>query len=483
MIDARIFPDFRFGVVRGITYGMWGGAGVFMPAVRDLGARTTRVYIYWSQVEPEPGRFTWDTVDALLAQLIPDDEAWITVSSSSTWATERGSPFLPPSPAKDPARFASFVSELVRHCRGRIRFWQCDNEPCVPILWAGTIEAYLNQLRVFHEAVRTADPSSLVVLGGAPPQASGLGGPGPGGDHDVRYFDRLLREGGSHFDILDVHLYGDPYVIPETIARWRERLAAAGLIKPIVAGEYGGPLLFQYDVARQALFAEMGPPRIGETPEPARDGPEDANAIENPDEPAVAALYSRMKDLPPELQMFMAGCSEELEAKRHRIAARELVMRNVLAAASGVHRTLAWNLAPEVPGELSPYHVHSLLFDKLKLMDYEGEVICRRYPAANALNHLTSRLGELKGSRRIQLGDQPDVFAFEAQRVGLRPCVIVWERRNGWASEDDPAVEVEIPWDAESVRGIDVFGSPVAARVSGSHVMLDVGSTPVFLEP
>lgn len=59
----------------------------------------------------------------------------------------------------------------------------------------------------------------------------------------------------------------------------------------------------------------------------------------------MTALYDRMSDLPPQPQMFMAGCPPQLEAKRQRISCRQLVMRTLLALADGVRRTAYWNLA------------------------------------------------------------------------------------------------------------------------------------------
>jgi hypothetical protein len=80
-------PGIRLGVVRGISYGLFGPPGEFVPQARSLGAGLVRAYVFWSQVEPEPGRFRWDVVDALLAQLDGDEEVWITLCSSSPWAT------------------------------------------------------------------------------------------------------------------------------------------------------------------------------------------------------------------------------------------------------------------------------------------------------------------------------------------------------------------------------------------------------------
>ena len=64
----------RLGIVRGISYGLFGKPDTFMPQLRDLGATLVRVYVYWSQVEPEPGRYGFEAVDALLDQLDGTEE-------------------------------------------------------------------------------------------------------------------------------------------------------------------------------------------------------------------------------------------------------------------------------------------------------------------------------------------------------------------------------------------------------------------------
>ena len=75
----------RLGVVRGISYGLFGPPGEFVPQARALGSGLIRAYLFWSQIEPAPGQFRWDTVDALLGQLGGDEELWITLCSSSPW--------------------------------------------------------------------------------------------------------------------------------------------------------------------------------------------------------------------------------------------------------------------------------------------------------------------------------------------------------------------------------------------------------------
>jgi hypothetical protein len=95
-------PGVRLGIVRSISYGLFGKPDRFVPQLRELGATLVRVYVYWSQVEPEPGRYTFTAVDAFLDQLDGSEEVWVTVCSSSRWATRQATDFLPPSPARIP---------------------------------------------------------------------------------------------------------------------------------------------------------------------------------------------------------------------------------------------------------------------------------------------------------------------------------------------------------------------------------------------
>jgi hypothetical protein len=52
-------------------------------------------------------------VDAFLDQLDGSEEVWVTACSSSRWATQQATDFLPPSPAKDPDAYHRFVHRLV----------------------------------------------------------------------------------------------------------------------------------------------------------------------------------------------------------------------------------------------------------------------------------------------------------------------------------------------------------------------------------
>ena len=472
-------PGVRLGIVRAISYGLFGKPDEFVPQLRALGATLVRVYFYWSQIEPEPGQDRFDIVDAFLDQLDGSEEVWVTVCSSSRWATQQATEFLPPSPAKDQDAYYRFVHRLVRHCGGRVRFWQCDNEPSnVGLTWSGTAADYVAQLRVMHRAVKDADPDAAVVLGGAPYAL-----PASAPDSlERQFFDTLLRDGRDYFDLFDLHLYGPADRIPADIDTARGMMRAFGYEKPLVVGEYNAPWPNLFHEATAALEQAMAAAfAAGAGGSGGGQGADAAGARRTPEQAAMASLYERMASLPPQLQMFMRGCPPQLEDKRHRINRRELVMRNLLALSAGVRRTVCWNLAPDIPGYEDPLSVMDLLFGKFALLDYEGTELRHRYPSAETFALLADRLAGVDGVTRLQVPARPDLMLFEVRRRGRGPLLVVWEQRDPFDGEDEPPVAFDWPWPAARAAAVDALGQAQPAEVLDGRVTLEVSLTPVFI--
>ena len=467
----------RLGVVRSISYGLFGTPDSFVPEARKLGARLLRVYFYWSQIEPQPGDYDFSAVDALLDQLDGSEEVWVTVCSSSMWATQVPTTFLPPSAAKDPATYREFVTRLVRHCAGRVHLWQCDNEPSnVGLTWAGSAAEYVVQLRSFYEAVKGIDPSAAVVLGGAP-----FGLPAAGLDSAERqFFEVLLRDGRETFDLFDLHLYQQAERIPDDVETVRKWMRELGYERPIVAGEYNAPWPSLYPEAEsamnEAMAAAFAPPGEGEE----GSTPQAGAAQRTPEQLALAGLYERMSSLPPQLQMFMHGCPPELEDKRDRINCREIIMRNLLALSAGVRRTACWNLAPDIPGYEDHLSIMDLLFGKLAIMRYDGGVLWRR-PAADTFALLCEMLDGAEGVDRKTVSGSEGLFVFEVQRPLRGPLLVVWEQRDPFTGEDEAPVRFDWPWPHQNAQALDAFGAAQAVDLRDGRVSLRVSDTPVFL--
>jgi hypothetical protein len=454
--------DIRLGVVRGISYGMYGEPERFVPQARGLGAGLVRVYVYWSQIEPRQGRFTFDVLDALFDQLDGTEEVWLTVCSSSPWATRQPTHLLPPSPAKDLSRYRKFLKRLVRYCAGRVHYWQCDNEPTDnDMLWAGTAQEYLRQLAVLHEVVRKYDENTPVVLGGAPFMLTMT----PPDGHERTFFDVLLDEGRDYFDVFDMHLYGPAAMIPEHLETVRGLMRAHGYEKPVVVGEYNGPWPMLFEDAMAELMGPFTAMRAGKQAERA----------------ALAELYGRAESLPASLRMFLPGCPPDLAAKRYRIACREIVMRNLLACSAGVRRTVLWNLAPEGPGFSNPLSIMDLMFRTFALMDFAGTELAVRHPSADAFERVATRLTGATDVRRIDVPDRTDQYLFEVTRPGRGPLLVTWLDRDSFSGEDEPDVEVALPWTSDAAQAVDALGGTPPVTVRDGRAWVPVGVTPVFV--
>jgi hypothetical protein len=429
----------RTGVVRGISYGLWGPPDEFVPKARELGAGLVRVYLYWGQIEREPGRYDWSAVDALVDQ-VTDEELWITVCASSTWATRQPTEFNPPSPPKDPAQYATFVRRLVERTRGKVTYWQCENEPSnTDLLWAGTAQEYADHLKTMFKAVKEADPDATVVLGGCGYDVLSS----DEGSEPRKFFDHVLAECRDSFDLFSVNLYSDP--VPRHLEDVRAMMRHHGYEKPLVAGEIGGPIPFGYPEL-QPYFQETM-----------------VAAFAKSEREAMRELYART-DLPDRMRMFLVGCPPELEEERHRIACRQLVTRTLLALAGGVRRTAYWHLAPEVPGEIDHLQLLGLMFGKLNLLAYEGRELTRRNPAADTFALLSGYLENVTSVTPID---------DHAVRLDL-DVVVLW----GPYVEPTPA---DLPWNAETATARDIFGTPVPVAVVDGRLHVERSQTPVFI--
>lgn len=300
-----------------------------------------------------------------------------------------------------------------------------------------------------------------------------------------QFFDYVAKAGRDDFDLFSVHLYGDLDRIPEYIATARQFMLAHGYLKPVVVGEHAGPQPFEFPGAMavmQETFAAAFAEAAGTTPSQSTGELAERARQDSPERRAMTALYDRMDTLPPRLQMFMAGCPAELDARRDRINARQVVMRTMLALAEGVHRTAYWNLAPEYPGPVDHLQMMHLLIGKLPLLGYRDGDLAVRHPAAESFALLAEKMAGAGSVSRVPAGDQPGLHAFEVDRPGRGPLLVIWDHRDPFDGEDEPPVEVTWPWPAATATLTDVFGGTRTVTIQDGQIRLPVSDTPLFLE-
>ena len=218
-------------------------------------AEATAIYranLYWPAVEQfEPGMRDWSRYDAVIGGAARSGiRVMATVYGSTDWAA--ASPEHPPDAAHRDD-FGSFLEAAVRrYGRGGefwaahpelpalpVRAWELWNEPNNPTFWLArpTAAQYRRLLVVAARAVRRADPSAQVVLGGLFPTAyssAGIAMPA--------YLAALYGSGADrYFDAVAVHPYGrDPEAAFEVVERARAIMDTRGdSEKPIWITEIG----------------------------------------------------------------------------------------------------------------------------------------------------------------------------------------------------------------------------------------------------
>lgn len=474
-----VTPGSPFGIAWGFLYGYEDSkVEQFMPQLRGLGAGFTKVYLFWNQIEPKKGQYDWTPVDSFVGQLKSPDEGLIAIFSSSQWAVKKPSAMLPPSLATNLDDYYRFVYDLVKHCNGRVRYWQNDCEPNDPIYWSGTKEEFVAELKVFYKAVKDADPAATVIVGGFdglfnPPGTGTFQFPTQRASLD--FFDYVFAEGRDAFDFFDLRLYADPYTIVPRVDYMRQRMRALGFDKPIICTEYGGPGFFEF--SQNLQYVPLISSWMQSVSKPGTNGlpstdPSGTNKI--------GELYAKMASLAPQTQMFMAGCSPELEAKHDRIQSRDIVMRNVLAFSAGVQKTLYWDLHND---KQPRDNMMTLMYGKIALMDYDNGSFTKLSPTANAYKIMTKALAGLRAMKRVSVAGQPSIYLFEADRGNRGPAYVVWQRRDAFSGEDSPAMPFAWPAKVQKATAIDALGKDVPVQVADGQLHLDVSVTPIFVEP
>lgn len=247
-------PDHRFGVVE---------AYAAPAAATALGAGWTRVTFEWNGIQTNsPDEWNVAPIsDATLSYEISQGRQVVgLLITTPGWATDVGiGPGVPQGlylPTDDPSNlWANFVRTIVARYAGRIDHWTIWNEPEIPIgspdmTWGGSIEDFLQLLRVAHTVAKQTNPNAVIHL------------PAITHWHNEHWFGQFLdvlvadpnaASNNYYFDVATLHLYHEPERIYDITTHYYRLLHNRNIYKPFWIAETNA-YLSRMSEDEQAVF-------------------------------------------------------------------------------------------------------------------------------------------------------------------------------------------------------------------------------------
>src|SRR5262249_28717113 len=113
---------------------------------------------------------------------------------------------------------------------------------------------------------------------------------------------------------------------------------------------------------------------------------------------------------------------------------------------------------------------------------YKGEGLDQRHPAADTFALLAGQLAGARTVTRVETGGRPTLHAFEVDRAGRGPLLVLWDHRDAFDGGNAAPVTIPRPWPAAAAATVtDVFGQAQTAQSRDGQVRLPVSVTPVFV--
>jgi hypothetical protein len=194
-----------------------------LEALEESGAGWSRVRVDWSLIQPDPppAGYVWGPYHDEKLRLVAETGVQLiaTVAEAPAWAAD--APCAPIYPGRLD-EFAQFLTDLVNRYKQPpygIRHWELINEPDGTYhnpevdpseagvgCWGYDGGEYAQMLGVAYQAIKAADPTATVLMGGvAHDWFTEYGGP------FYRYFpdDVMQTGGGDYLDALSFHYFPD----------------------------------------------------------------------------------------------------------------------------------------------------------------------------------------------------------------------------------------------------------------------------------
>ncbi len=446
----------------------------------------------WGDIEPKPpvdGKhdYRWEQTDRLILeyQRAGFRHFHIYVKSMNRWASSKpvkliggGSSLPKPEYTED---YKSYLRALVQrydtqhpdHAPGLlypVEYWEIEAEWGTGF-WQGSVEEYLELLRIAYPTVKQANPRAKVILigfflagvfeGHPDPKeipATLAAMPAKRRQTSERYLAemRQLLAHPQLFDVVEFHSLSDWSEISGMARFLRQTMQQRGYEKPIWVGDVN------YTASPMMFWGMPVPPYT---------------------ENQKSAIEATLKALAQPRHPRHAEALAWLRAEQ----ARGLVKKVVLAMAEGLAGINIGNLKDEPLFGVVPTITGTVAFQGL--MDTTGVPAKpgAPRPAYHALALLVQKLADFSKVEPLELGRGIHAYRFT---VLHRPVYVLWydDGRRYLPGDTEPTVQVglRLPAPRYLLTETPVTGNDLPTRtVSPAQGILKIGlgSTPVFLEP
>ena len=226
------------------------------PAVPIPAWRLWDAHVTWPDIEPKRGVWRFSLLDRYLSLgAAHDTSLLLPLGLSPKWASARPTEkaVFQAGSAAEPANmqdWRTYVTAVVRHCKGRVSAYEIWNEPNNKGFWTGDTDQMIALTREASAIIHSVDSQALVVS----PAATM-----PTGVAWLTQF--LARGGGKYVDVVGFHFYVaplDPEAMVPLVREVRRAIAEAGVHdKPLWDTETGwqAPRPFPSDTLAAAYVA------------------------------------------------------------------------------------------------------------------------------------------------------------------------------------------------------------------------------------
>lgn len=189
--DAITLSPFGIGSCHSNNYSAEADAR-WVPQMVAIGITNHRTaHTSWDAVEPREGKWAFDALDAQMAYLESQHITFGGILAGNPKWSAKGTHGLP---MNNLAGWSRYVSETVKHCKGRIKDWEVWNEPPNGTAPHQTAADYGRLVCAACDAAKAADPECRIGIA-----AKSVA---------INYLDQAIASGAKgHFDYVTLHPY------------------------------------------------------------------------------------------------------------------------------------------------------------------------------------------------------------------------------------------------------------------------------------